>query len=143
MKASKEGPSCPKCNKLPVKPAIIFEDYDLGDCHDVCLVCSMIKLPLMAGTLDITTSMMDEMQGISDVLDELMVAHELYQAGEEEKAKQVNIKGMQIEAKTPEQVIARKVLEALQYRKAFLEDIDENEGLKNLADTFIRLLQKN
>ena len=141
LNASKEGKKCPKCKEQPVKPTIIFEDYDLGEHHNTCLICSIETLPFIIPSLEMAAGMVDEMQRISEYLDELVVLTELQEAGELEKASQINIKEMEVEIKLPEQAIARKILEALQIRKAFLEGVGENKDLINLADNFIRNLR--
>jgi len=141
LHAGKEGKKCPKCKEQPVKPVTIFEDYDLGEHQNTCLICSIDTLPLIIPSLEMAAGMMDEMQRISDYLDELVVLAELQEAGELDKASQIDIKEMEVEVKLPEQVIARKILEAIQMRKTFLEGVGENEDLINLADNFIRNLR--
>jgi len=132
---------CPACKQHPVKPSIIFKEYDLGDSQELCFICSMIKLPLQIATVAVADDMIAEMQAISDYFDEMMVISELYRKGEKDKIKALNVKEMEVKVQSPEQFIARQVVEALQHRRKFLMDIGENNEMKDLADTLIRILK--
>ncbi|HFA50836.1 MAG TPA: hypothetical protein ENJ95_17650 [Bacteroidetes bacterium] len=133
--------TCPECNERPIKLPAIFEDYDLGPYEKMCLLCSLSKLALQVKTLKMADGMLEEMKGISKILDELVILNELHEAGELHKAKDLDITDMEVEAKMEKQFIARKVIDVLEHRKRFLENVGEDDSMVSMADMIVNMMQ--